>query len=497
MKQLFAFLVVLIGIVLMPQHAWSQGAIVNNGLQLQGTPLNIWFVQGSNTGTLQPTTLTAGRTWTLPDASGLIITSGNIDATTLSLNSLNQLTANNGSAIWNANQLQSTPIASSLSPNNGDVLTWNGTQWTAQAVSTSGGWAVGGNSLSSSPGILGTLSNHDLEVQTNNTLAMYINASNQYVGIGTNAPQSRLHVHGSAVRVTNSSTGSTATDGFVVGLSSSDAELRQYENARILFNTNAAASSDTVEAQFTSTGQLAFFTTGTPGFRVDLPNNSANAVGRIRAVGLSFWSSQQWKQDIRPIPNALEKTLALRGVNYRWKPEYGGSDDIGFIMEEVASVVPEVVQRDERTGELQGMDYARLTALLVEALKEEHRRNEELRAELAQLRQLVERVAMQQGINSGSSSINVHVDGDWLGQNVPNPHDGTTTIPCYVPAGVSNAQLVVADVAGQLIRSVTISARNTWTNVTLDMTLLASGTYEYRLVFDGRIVATKQMQLVR
>jgi hypothetical protein len=449
---------------------------VNNGLQLQGTPLNIWFVQGSNTGTLQPASLSGNRTWTLPDASGLIITGGNIDATTLSLNSLNQLTANNTSAIWNANQLQSTPIASSLSPNNGDVLTWNGTQWTAQAVSTSGGWAVGGNSLSSSPGILGTLSNHDLEVQTNNTLAMYINASNQYVGIGTNAPQSRLHVHGSAVRVTNSSTGSTATDGFVVGLSSSDAELRQYENARILFNTNAAASSDTVEAQFTSTGQLAFFTTGTPGFRVDLPNNSANAVGRIRAVGLSFWSSQQWKQDIRPIPNALEKTLALRGVNYRWKPEYGGSDDIGFIMEEVASIVPEVVQRDERTGELQGMDYARLTALLVEALKEEHRRNEELRAELAQLRQLVERVAMQQGINSGSSSINVHVDGDWLGQNVPNPHDGTTTIPCYVPAGVSNAQLVVADVAGQLIRSVTISARNTWTIVNLDMTLLASGT---------------------
>jgi hypothetical protein len=387
---------------------------------------------------------------------------------------------------------------SKLAPgSNGQVLTISGGVPTWTSLSAAGGWAVGGNTLSSSPGILGTLSSHDLEVQTNGTLAMYINASNQHVGIGTNDPQSRLHVHGSAVRVTNSSTGSTATDGFVVGLSSSDAELRQNENARILFNTNAAAGSDTVEAQLTSTGQLAFFTTGTPGFRVDLPNNSANAVGRIRAVGLSYWSSQQWKQDIRPIPNALEKTLALRGVNYRWKPEYGGSDDIGFIMEEVASVVPEVVQRDERTGELQGMDYARLTALLVEALKEEHRRNEELRAELAQLRKLVERVAMQQGITSGGSSINVRVDGDWLGQNIPNPHDGTTTIPCYVPAGVSNAQLVVADVAGQLIRSVTISARNTWTNVTLDMTLLASGTYEYRLVFDGRTVATKQMQLVR
>jgi hypothetical protein len=59
-----------------------------------------------------------------------------IDATTLSVNASNQLTANNGSAIWNANQLQGTAIASGLSPNNGDVLTWDATsgQWTAQAV---------------------------------------------------------------------------------------------------------------------------------------------------------------------------------------------------------------------------------------------------------------------------------------------------------------------------------------------------------------------------
>jgi hypothetical protein len=232
-----------------------------------------------------------------------------------------------------------------------------------------------------------------------------------------------------------------------------------------------------------------------PTLRLQLPN-IANNDGRARANSWLIYSSMRWKEDIRPIPNALEKALALRGVNYRWKPEYGGTEDIGFLAEEVARVVPEVVSY-EPDGQVAGMDYSRLTALLVEALKEEHRRNEELRAELAQLRQLVERVAMQQGINSDGSSINVRVDGDWLGQNVPNPHDGTTTIPCYVPAGVSNAQLVVADVTGQLIRSVTISARNTWTNVTLDMTLLASGTYEYRLVFDGRTVAIKQMQLVR
>ena len=303
-------------------------------------------------------------------------------------------------------KIQGNPVASGTlgTGDAGKVLQWNGSQWIAAGVSAAGGWAVGGNDLGGgSTGVLGTTSNDNLEIRTNNNLAMFISASNQYVGVGTNDPQSRLHVHGSEIRVTNSSTGSTATDGFVVGLSSSDAELRQYENARILFNTNAAASGDTVEAQLTSTGQLVFFTTGTPGFRIDLPNNSASAVGRIRAVGISFWSSMRWKEDIRPIGNALEKVLALRGVNFRWKPEYGGGEDMGFIMEEVDRVVPEVVQRDERTGELLGMDYARLTALLVEALKEEHRRNESLRAELAELRALVEQLLRQNGERGAGS----------------------------------------------------------------------------------------------
>jgi hypothetical protein len=379
---------------------------------------------------------------------------------------------------------------------NGQVLTIVSGTPTWASLSAAGGWAVGGNSLSSGPGILGTLSNHDLEVRTNNTLAMYIRASDQYVGIGTSNPQSRLHVHGSAVRVTNSSTGSDATDGFVVGLSGSDAELRQNENARILFNTNAAASPDTVEAQLTSTGQLAFFTTGTPAFRVDLPNNSANAVGRIRAAGISFWSSMRWKEDIRPIPNALEKALALRGVNFRWKPEYGGGEDIGFIMEEVDRVVPEVVQRDERTGELLGMDYARLTALLVEALKEEHRRNEALRAEVAELRSLVEQLLRQNG-ERGTGSQPSTIQDAWLGQNIPNPFAGTTTIPYYVPAGVSRAELVVRDVGGRELKRLELAERGAHGQVVLEMGLMGSGTYEYALVLDGRVVAVKQMTLVR
>jgi hypothetical protein len=89
------------------------------------------------------------------------------------------------------------------------------------------------------------------------------------------------------------------------------------------------------EAMRLTTDRRLDFQGGAGTYRIDLPNNNDIAVGKIRAAGYAGYSSMRWKEDIRPIPNALEKVLALRGVNFRWKPEYGGGEDIGFIMEEV------------------------------------------------------------------------------------------------------------------------------------------------------------------
>jgi hypothetical protein len=148
----------------------------------------------------------------------------------------------------------------------------------------------------------------------------------------------------------------------------------------------------------------------------------------------------RWKEDIRPIPNALEKALALRGVNFRWKPEYGGTEDIGFLAEEVARVVPEVVAY-EPDGQVVGMDYSRLTALLVEALKQQCRTQEQnaLQQENAELRQRVERSLVEQLLRQngerGTGSQPSTIQDAWLGQNIPNPFAGTTTIPYYIPRG--------------------------------------------------------------
>jgi hypothetical protein len=58
----------------------------------------------------------------------------------------------------------------------------------------------------------------------------------------------------------------------------------------------------------------------------------------------------------------------LRGVSYDWKGT--GQHDVGFIAEEVGSIVPEVVSFGP-DGRAEGIDYGRLTSVLVEAMKQQ------------------------------------------------------------------------------------------------------------------------------
>lgn len=57
-----------------------------------------------------------------------------------------------------------------------------------------------------------------------------------------------------------------------------------------------------------------------------------------------------------------------RGVYYTWDAEHGGQHDVGFIAEEVGEVIPELVQYEENGVDAIGLDYSKVTPLLVEAL---------------------------------------------------------------------------------------------------------------------------------
>jgi hypothetical protein len=79
------------------------------------------------------------------------------------------------------------------------------------------------------------------------------------------------------------------------------------------------------------------------------------------------------KTGVRRIRGALERVLRLRGVVYRRRGDAPGKRCTGVIAQEVARVLPEAVHQDPGTGYL-GVAYGNLAGLLIEAIKELHRR---------------------------------------------------------------------------------------------------------------------------
>ena len=101
-------------------------------------------------------------------------------------------------------------------------------------------------------------------------------------------------------------------------------------------------------------------------------------------------SSIRWKTDIRPIDDPLGKVDALRGIYFSWDAEHGGEHDVGMIAEEVGDVLPEIVQYEEDGINASGMDYSKLTPLLVEAVKALKAENDSCKAENDALKRRLE-----------------------------------------------------------------------------------------------------------
>jgi hypothetical protein len=96
------------------------------------------------------------------------------------------------------------------------------------------------------------------------------------------------------------------------------------------------------------------------------------------------YSSRRWKTNIQPLQGSLAKVMQLNGVSFNWRET--GKHDIGLIAEDVGQVVPEVVAYEDNGVDAKSVDYARLTALLIEAVKEQQKTIDQLKSELDDLK---------------------------------------------------------------------------------------------------------------
>ena len=117
-------------------------------------------------------------------------------------------------------------------------------------------------------------------------------------------------------------------------------------------------------------------------FAIEVANGSAN-VNKIKAAAFVTYSDESLKSDVTSMANtALDTVMSLEGVEFTWKDS--GERDFGFIAQDVQSVLPKAVH----TGGdgVQGVDYSRLTSVLVEAVKAQQVQIEDLKKVITNLK---------------------------------------------------------------------------------------------------------------
>jgi hypothetical protein len=102
------------------------------------------------------------------------------------------------------------------------------------------------------------------------------------------------------------------------------------------------------------------------------------STGTLTAVILTASSDARLKENIVTIPDALEKTLALRGVMFNRIDSI--SKEVGVIAQEVEAIVPELVV----TGDdgFKSVAYGNTVGLLIEAIKTLNDKIEDLKGRL-------------------------------------------------------------------------------------------------------------------
>ena len=129
--------------------------------------------------------------------------------------------------------------------------------------------------------------------------------------------------------------------------------------------------------------------------RIRNVGSTAQANGVFVTVGaggkLGFQvSSRRYKDDIKPMDKASEALFALKPVSFRYKKEIdpARSPDFGLIAEDVATVNPDLVARDE-DGKIVTVRYQAVNAMLLNEFLKEHKKVEEQQASIAELKSTV------------------------------------------------------------------------------------------------------------
>jgi hypothetical protein len=226
------------------------------------------------------------------------------------------------------------------------------------------------------------------------TYNLALNPNGGNVGIGTSAPSSLLTV-GKA-------------DGTIPAEILLNPSTTSNEGGQLVFKRSLVGSTqDWIMDQYGTTSsdaRLRIFAgssemngliikeNGFIGLGTIAPSVRLQVSGDIIANSIAGSSDARFKTNVTPIINPLQKVLALRGVNFDWKTtefparSFSENRSVGFIAQEVEKILPEVVQTENNAEGYKSVQYDKVVALLVEAIKEQQTQIDSLKAALKKQR---------------------------------------------------------------------------------------------------------------
>jgi hypothetical protein len=257
------------------------------------------------------------------------------------------------------------------------------------------------------------------------TDTLYVDATNNRVGIGTSSPTQNLQIYNNGatsgqIHITNTSTGATASDGVLFGYDgSNDVIINNQEATATKFYTNTAermriASNGNVYINNTTsppaTNGFTFDNTGAGGYSfLDIGHfNGATTVGSYvrfyyggaqigkisgasaSSVAYVTTSDYRLKENNVNIADGISRVKLLKPYRFNFIAEPDNTVD-GFYAHEVQSVVPEAVVGtkdevdNEGNPEYQGIDQSKLVPLLTAALQEAITKIEDLETRIETL----------------------------------------------------------------------------------------------------------------
>ena len=161
----------------------------------------------------------------------------------------------------------------------------------------------------------------------------------------------------------NDNTADSATGRIEVG-ASGDLTLYHNTHSYIVNKTGSLyIHSETDDSDIVFTGEDG--SSGITALTLDMSEAGAATFNN----NVTAFSDKRLKFDIETFKNGLEKVEQLRGVTYK-RNDFNGNEQLGVIAQEVEEVLPQVVLTAKDDMRTKSVDYGRLTAVLIEAVKE-------------------------------------------------------------------------------------------------------------------------------